>query len=321
MDADVIEKLTELSEEEKEILGGQKNIRKGDYSLSDKFIVNSEKVLSGDKQIDLRLHTRFIDFPEHSHDYMEFMYVYKGSVTHVVNGEKLTLQSGDMLFLNRHIRHSILRAGKEDVGINFIVSNAFLQYIFHNVKDNPVMSDFLTRNFSPNGEGEYLFFKTKDVFPIRNLMDNLIYTIVREPSDNYTLLTQILSLLFCYLAHYRETLVNSLRISSPEKRLQQLVSFYIEQHYTKPSLSELAGSVGYTPAYLSGKIGKVFGKNFQTLVQEKRLQVAEMLLRTTNLSVDEIIRTVGYENQTHFHALFRRAFGVSPLRYRISKRG
>ncbi len=318
MENGILKELSALSDEERAILKGQSKIVKGDYSSSDSFIVNSKKLLGGDRQIDLRLHTRFIDFPEHGHDYMEFMYVCKGSITHVVGAEKLVLQSGDILFLNRHIRHSVLRAEREDLGINFIVSDAFLQYVFHNVENNPVMSEFLTRNFDPNGEGEYLLFRTKEIFPVRNLLDNLIYALVRGVPGGHGVLPQLLSLLFSYLACYKETLVNGLRIASPEKMLRRSVAAYIRQNYPKASLTELAQTVGYSPAYLSRRIRETFGKNFQTLLQEERLRVAERLLRTTELSVDEIIRTVGYENQTHFHTLFRGMYGASPHRYRKS---
>ena len=71
MDSSIIEKLTRLTEEERDILRGQQ-VKQGDYSFSDRFIVNSAKLLEG-RELDLRPHTRFVDFPEHGHDYMEFM--------------------------------------------------------------------------------------------------------------------------------------------------------------------------------------------------------------------------------------------------------
>lgn len=316
MNREIVEKLSALSPEEEEILDGQKDIRKDDYTFSDKFIVNSEKLLGGGKQIDLRLHTRFIDFPEHGHDYMEFMYVYSGSITHFIGKEKIVLKSGDILFLNKHARHSILRADKTDIGVNFILSNSFLQYIFHNVENNPVMSGFLTKNFDPHGEADYLFFKTADCFPILNLMDNLIYAIVNHTPYDHTISTQLVSLLFSYLSYYKETLANRQGELSEEQLLMQQVSAYIREHYPQASLRELSEQVGYNSVYLSRKIHAAFGKTFQTLVQEERLQVAEKLLRTTPLTVDEIIRTVGYENQTHFHNLFKKKYGTTPYRYK-----
>lgn len=316
MDEKIIQQLTALSQEELDILHGQ-NIKKDDYSQSNRFIVNSKKMLS-DRQLDLRLHTRFIDFPEHGHDYMEIMYVYSGNITHVIGKENVTLTKGDIIFLNRHSRHSVLRAHKEDIGVNFILSNEFLQVIYHNIQNNTVIHDFLAHNFQTNGEGEYLFFQTKDNFPIRNLMDNLIYALLRSKQEE-SLLSQIVSLLFTYLAYYRETLVNIPSMTSYEIQIKQATTNYLERHYPTATLGELAKRLNYNEAYLSRRIKTIFGTSFQMLLREQRLATAERLLSTTRMSVDQIIRTVGYENQSHFHRVFRKKYGTTPRQYRLNK--
>ncbi len=311
MDSTIIERLTRLTDEERDILRG-KAVRKGDYTVSERFIVDSAKLLEG-KELDLRLHTRFIDFPEHGHDYMEFMYVYAGSISHVIGRETLTLERGDILFLNRHARHSVRRAGETDIGINFILSNPFLQVVFQQVKNNPVMSEFLTHNFDDRGEGEYLLFRTKDNFPIRNLMDNLIFAIVNRSQEVYA---GLVTLLFSYLAYYRDTLVNTLRDTSPDAKLRRAVLDYLERHYPDATLGELARTLGYAPAYLSRRIRDATGKSFRQLLQEERIQAAGKLLHTSSLDIEEIARAVGYENQSHFYRIFSKTYGMTPHKYR-----
>lgn len=311
MDERIIENLTKLTDEERTILSGR-DVNKDDYSLSERFIVNSKKLLEG-RELDLRLHTRFVDFPDHGHDYMEFMYVYAGKISHVIGKDSVTLERGDIIFLNRHARHSIKRAGREDIGINFILSTPFLQIVFPHVANNPVMSEFITNNIDDAGEAQYLFFKTKDNFPIHNLMDNLIYAIVNRTQDIYA---ELVSLLFTYLAHYRDTLSNSLVVASPDAKLKRAVLEYIQQRYPTATLGELADRLGYTQAYLSRRIRELFGKTFQILLQTRRLAAAEEMLRTTALSVEDIIRAVGYENQSYFHRLFLKTYGCTPHRYR-----
>ncbi len=320
MDKEIIEKLSALSEEEKQILQGRKSILRSDYSSSEDFIVNEKKLLPADRQLDLRRHTRFIDFPDHGHDFMEFTYVYAGSITHVVNKEKIVLQCGDILFLNRHIRHSILKTGAQDIGINFVASDSFLKYILHNVRNNPIMYDFLKRNFDDAGDAEYLHFRTKDTFPIRNLMDNLIYAIVKHRPNDYEILTQLVSLLFSYLASYENTLANNERISSPDTRLKQDITAYLEGHYPDATLCDLSKQTGYCEPYLSRKIRALFGKTFRELLCKQRLSVATNLLSSTNLSVEEIISTIGYENQSHFHKMFRNQYKMTPRQYRLLKK-
>ena len=46
------------------------------------------------------------------------------------------------------------------------------------------------------------------------------------------------------------------------------------------------------------------------------MAAAETLLRTTSLGVEEIVRAVGYENQSHFYRVFRSTYGMTPHKFR-----
>ena len=244
---------------------------------------------------------------------MEFMYVYAGNITHIVGKEKITLQRGDILFLNKHIRHSILRADKQDLGINFILSDAFLQTLTKSAENNHVLKHFIKENLTDYGEGEYLYFQTQNKLPIGNLMDNLIYAIVNRSKDLYD---GIVSLLFAYLSHYENTLVNASRFSTPETRFQKAVLTYIETNYQTATLKELAHNLGYNEAYLSRRIRQTTGTSFRELLQNKRMDCAADLLATTSLTVEQIIHAVGYENQSFFQRNFQLRYGSTAHRYR-----
>ena len=47
-----------------------------------------------------------------------------------------------------------------------------------------------------------------------------------------------------------------------------------------------------------------------------RLRTAAGLLRATSASIVEVCLDSGFQDLSHFHRLFRRRFGVTPLRYR-----
>jgi AraC family transcriptional regulator len=49
---------------------------------------------------------------------------------------------------------------------------------------------------------------------------------------------------------------------------------------------------------------------------ERRIEHAEGLLRTTSLSVDEVAHRVGFSNQSHFTAHFKKVVGATPKLYR-----
>jgi AraC family transcriptional regulator of adaptative response / methylphosphotriester-DNA alkyltransferase methyltransferase len=51
-------------------------------------------------------------------------------------------------------------------------------------------------------------------------------------------------------------------------------------------------------------------------LQGKRCEIAAKMLRDTNLSVGEIIRKTGYENESFFRRKFKEMYGEYPLKYR-----
>lgn len=78
MTDDICRKLLEFTEEEKSILSekGKATINKSIYTDNRKFIIDSNKLLLEGELINIRKHTRFINFPKHKHNHVEVNYVY-----------------------------------------------------------------------------------------------------------------------------------------------------------------------------------------------------------------------------------------------------
>lgn len=313
----IIDKITKLTEEEKEILEKNSSIEKHKYTDADNFIIDSKKLLN-DKDIDLRLNTRFVDFPKHSHDYMEFMYVYSGKIKHIIDNQEIVLEEGDLLFLNSHIEHEVKKAEKDDIGINFILSDSFLNRVLRGIDYSSVMYEFVNRSLDKNGEAEYLFFKSKDIYPIRNLMDNLIYSLATG-EESIDITSSIVKLLFKYLSVYKDALVNRHSYLTEDVIFKRKVNQYIQRDIKKASLKELADELSYSSVYLSKKIKKTFGKNFDDILKDIRLEMACQLLQNTSIVISDIIQEVGYENVSYFYSLFKEKYGMTLKEYRKEK--
>ena len=78
MDGELLNCLRIITEEEQAILDGRQSIDRDIYMQGQDNTINSRKLLSLGKLITLRPHTRFIHFPEHSHDYVEVVYLLMG---------------------------------------------------------------------------------------------------------------------------------------------------------------------------------------------------------------------------------------------------
>ena len=109
MDARLLEQLSVITAEEQEILDGRRDIDRDIYMQGQKSTINSRKLLASGKLITIRPHTRFIHFPEHTHDYVEVVYMCCGETVHIVNGKTIRLREGELLFLGQRARHAVLK--------------------------------------------------------------------------------------------------------------------------------------------------------------------------------------------------------------------
>ena len=308
----ILEKLMPINDEEKHLIDGG-DIEKSLYMDSDN-VVNSKKMLSAGKLITVRSHPRFAYFPEHTHDYIEVVYMCCGSTTHVVDGEKIELKEGNLLFLSQNAKQEILPAKMEDIAINFIILPEFLDTVLQMLgEEETLLRRFVVECLKGKGSSAgYLLFEVSDVLPIQNLVENLIWTLIYETPNKRRINQTTMGLLFLQLINHTDRLVSR----SEEERVLIKTLRYIEEHYRDGSLSELSKLLHYDLCNLSREIKRRSNKTYTELLQEKRISQACYFLKNTDLNVDDIAIKVGYDNISYFHRLFRRATGVSPKKYR-----
>ena len=314
MDKVLLSALSEITDEEKDILGG-KELDKKLYSATEEFIINDARLFFGRGEVGVRTHTRFAPFPTHKHSFIEMMIVLSGGITHRIEGKTLTLGEGDILFLNKHASHSIDRADKTDIGVNVILSDRFVYSLLPELSGT-VFDYLISENFEEDGEGVYLSFATKGERRVENLVENLLFELTNE-GEAGLIMSQTLALLLNLLSSSAESLlkVASNRGDKITKRKMKIIS-YVKGNYRQASLPELAKQMFLTPQYLSQFTKKHLGKTFKELVVEERIERAKELLVSTDLAINEIIRSLGYENSSYFHREFKKATALSPLVYR-----
>lgn len=312
----IISCLSAITEEEQRILSGHQQIDRNLYMDGSRDVISGDKLLEKGKQIAIRPHTRFIHFPEHTHDYVEMVYMCQGKTHHVVNGVPLTLKQGELLMIGQHTRQEISKAEKDDIAVNFIVRPEFFQgiLVFLGNEETPLRR-FILGSLSGKTDTGYLHFQVADLLPVQNLIENLLWTMIGNHRNRRGIYQMTMGLLMAELLEHTE----NLQFSSQEEGLTVTALRYIEEHYQSGSLTELAALTHYDVSTLSRLIKSRTGKNYTDLVQEKRLSQAAWLLRNTDQRVDDIALLTGYENISYFHRLFAARFGCTPRQYRIRK--
>lgn len=317
---EIMEQLRPITPEEQKILDGQKGIDRTIYmDEGSGDVIRSEKLLENGKQIDVRLHTRFTDFPEHTHDYVELVYMCSGSTVNYVNDEKIPLEQGDILLIGKGAVHRADAAGKDDIAVNIIIVPEFLNSTMRMIgTDNTPIHEFMLgflqdeQNAAP-----YLYFHVADVKPVQNCVENLIYSLLGSAGNKRKVNRATLALLFLNLISNTDRLVN--RNSDNSAMIYTLN--YIEDHYVDGTLGDLAEQLHYDVSWLSREIKSWSGgKTFVELVQQRRLAQAVFYLENTDMKIDDIGHTVGYENLSYFYRLFKNTYGESPRVYRKNRK-
>lgn len=317
MRQDIIDKLMELTDEEKEILEGNHSINQSLYTDDKQFIIDSKKILSDDQLINIRKHTRFIEFPDHKHNYIEFNYVYKGKLTEIIHNKKIMLEKGEIIFLNKDIIHSIEKSSNDDIIINFIIKPEFFDFILNLSESDNIIFSFLLKSIylNKNNKGEYLYFKVSDEKGIQEILEKIIIEIYEPNIMSSTTIKLLVGLLIVELIKKP----NNIEVYS-EDNYDNLITIevlkYIDKNYTNATLFEIAKTLKQPHYKISKLVKKQTNMTFKELLQEKRLNKAKQLLNETDISVVEIISLVGYENLTYFYKIFKEKYGYTPKNYK-----
>ena len=99
-------------------------------------------------------------------------------------------------------------------------------------------------------------------------------------------------------------------------KLTQCFNFIEANYHQQITLSDIASSVGYSPAYLTDLMRRQTGQSVCKWVVKRRMVEACRLLKVTNHSVNKIASSVGYLDTNHFIRQFRQWNGITPQAWR-----
>ena len=325
MTTELLQILKQISPEEERLIEGETIIEKELYSSDHKedqdiVHIDAAKLLDDGKLIKIRTHTRFAHFPVHTHNYVEVVYMCQGSTHHVINGNDVILNEGELLFISQSAMQEIYPASESDVAVNFIILPEFFDYGLKLMEaENNQLRSFVIDCLTGGKDGTgYLHFKVADVLPIQNLVENLIWTIIHKEPNKRSIQQATMGLLFLQLMNQIERMETA--DANKQQKLVMDVLSYVEEHYRDGNLETLSKQMHYDMRWLSKEIKKRTGLNYTDLVQNKRLQQAAYLLTTTNMNVMDIGLAVGYDNTSYFHRIFQKEYGMTPRKYRVENK-
>ena len=97
---------------------------------------------------------------------------------------------------------------------------------------------------------------------------------------------------------------------------------WLQRHLQQAiNLATLAKQLQLSPRTFNRRFKQATGMTASDYLQSQRLDNARELLRTSNLSIQEVACASGYQDSSYFCGRFKKTMGQTPLAYRKSVRG
>jgi transcriptional regulator GlxA family with amidase domain len=125
----------------------------------------------------------------------------------------------------------------------------------------------------------------------------------------------ILSLLQIFVPYSRN--INHHTFPKTSSSLFNVAKLYIKDNLSQPlKLSDAASHLHISGRHLSRIFVSESGVSYSEFVQNERVQRAATLLKTTDLSINDIAEETGFKNVHYFTRVFTSTVGTSPGRFR-----
>ena len=250
---------------------------------------------------------------EHTHDFIEFVYILRGKCVHTIDGKVFPVKRGDMLIINYEQKHSIIGGVGEYINIflkpEYLSENIADQNNAFALLDLVEFSDFKKTLADIKNVVSFAEFERTTV---ENMLLNL-ETEMHEKPAGYVLSTRSWFNLLLVMVFRKMSLMLTERFNGISEELLMFIKTHCRE---KMEMSEIAGKCHYHPAYFSRSFRAYTGMSFTEYLKRARIDRAAQLLANTGLQVQDVCYEVGYSDKTKFFRHFREINGETPLAYR-----
>lgn len=169
-------------------------------------------------------------------------------------------------------------------------------------------------NYANLNEENVTFEYSKD-----DCLKEYITEMLKLKEMNYSNELKLEGLLYFFmskLAESRKNTFDKTSYKSTELYLEKSIEF-IENNYSHNiKINDIASYIGINRSYLTNIFKKSINVSPQEFLVNYRIDKAATLLKTTDLSIKAVAKSIGYSDPLTFSKIFKKIIGESPKSYR-----
>lgn len=260
----------------------------------------------------------------HYHRFVEILYCISGKQKVVINDTDYFLTPDTMIIIPPNMIHSV-----------YSVTDDEFKYAVLKFAPETICSErqsiyefnlfFSSLFYLPEKE---LLFTKEELISNPKILHAINEIFVEEQLKGYAYKFAVrvkLSEIFLNIMRLRRTTTTTTttttsvaELVSPEIKNRFLEIFnYIDDHYSEDIEAEdLMFMAGLSHTAFTTNLKLLTGKTFKEYLTQVRISKSKKLLATTELSVAQVARAVGFDNSSYFAKLFKERMGCTPLKFK-----
>lgn len=183
--------------------------------------------------------------------------------------------------------------------------------------------DFYMFSYFNSDYSEAIRLTNMEYGVIKNCFANL-YAELNTPKDHLSgqMIRLGIGTLLSYVKRYfeKQHTTSVLRSETLVGKLDTLLDKYLGSglpaQHGQPTVTWCATQFNLSPNYFGDMIKKEVHITAQEYIRGKIVSHAQVLLRQTNMTINEIAEELGFAYPNHFTRMFHKATGYTPLKYR-----
>ncbi len=260
----------------------------------------------------------------HRLEFIKLICVFRGKCSFYYRGKWTELTAGNLCIVAPGVEQTVFSGSDEDVVVNYLMRRSTFTDSFSElleIRDSGLIAEFFWRMLYRKPGGEVMIFDSR---PYRLMEETAIEMFDEncfQPHKNNLVMKSLLKIMYGYIFQRNEK-----DIIYPEREegagVYPLMRYmnYMSRHLDSVSLALLAREFYVSEGYLSRYFRRETGYTFSHILQEMRMKKAAELLVKTQCSMEKIILTVGYRDQSIFFRNFKAMYSMTPMVYRKKKR-
>lgn len=234
----------------------------------------------------------------HTHHFTEIFFVLNGKGKFLFREETRPIQTGDLIIIPPYIGHT-----------EQSIAGMPLEYYVLGI-------DGISFQSKDSVASAQIFCDFENTPLIADLFSQIYYELKHEKPEADIICHHFLEILILRIMrsqHLVPVPINTVRMSKECAQVKDYLDTNYAEHITLDTLTSLTHMNKY---YMAHSFTKFTGMSPIQYLNQRRLETACQLLKETDYSVSDISFSTGFSSQSYFTQVFRKHYGVTPIRYR-----